>query len=52
MAEYFVMRMKMGKLNYFTVIDRYPQFKDEIDAILVRDGYKVNEDGTISKIEP
>lgn len=51
MAQYFVLRLKEGKLNYFKIIERYPQYKDEVDKLLLQDGYKVNEDGTISPIE-
>lgn len=49
MAEYFVMRMKKGKLNYKKVIDKYPDLKEEIDNLLHEKSYKVNEDGTVSK---
>ena len=34
MAKYLAMRIKTGKLDYDTVVARYPQYKDEIDKIL------------------
>ena len=34
MAKYLAMRIKAGKLDYDEVIVKYPEFKDEIDAIL------------------
>lgn len=40
MAAYFAMRIEKGKLNYRTVVSKYPQYKDEIDEILVADGYE------------
>ncbi len=48
MAAYFAMRLEKGKLNYNTVVKKYPQFKDDIDVILTADGYVVAEDGTVS----
>ena len=38
MAVYFAMRIESGKLNYALVVAKYPQFKTDIDAILVADG--------------
>ena len=49
MAAYFAMRLEKGKLNYNQVVAKYPQFKDEIDAILEADGYEVYEDGSVHK---
>lgn len=49
MAAYFAMRLEKGKLNYNTVIQKYPQYKEDIDLILMADGYTVNEDGTVSQ---
>lgn len=49
MAAYFAMRLEKGKLNYNQVVAKYPQFKDEIDAILDADGYEVYEDGSVHK---
>ena len=34
MAEYLASRIKKGKLDYNEVIEKYPQFKKEIDLIL------------------
>ena len=34
MAKYLARQIKMGKLDYNEVIYKYPQFKEEIDAIL------------------
>ena len=34
MAGYLAMRIEAGKLDYTTVIMRYPQFKADIDTIL------------------
>lgn len=38
MAAYFAMRIEDAKLDYLAVITKYPQFKNDIDAILVADG--------------
>ncbi|SHN88243.1 hypothetical protein [Desulfitobacterium chlororespirans] len=38
MAAYFAMRIMLGKLDYVAVVSLYPQFKADIDAILVADG--------------
>lgn len=51
MAAYFAMRLEMGKLNYNTVVAKYPQFKEGIDLILTADGYVVNDDGTVTLAE-
>ena len=40
MAAYFAMRIEAGKLDYVAVVTKYPQFKLDIDAILVADGYQ------------
>lgn len=34
MAKYLARQIKAGKLDYDEVIARYPQYKEEIDAIL------------------
>ena len=39
MAGYLAMRIEAGKLDYTAVVARYPQFKTDIDAILVNDGF-------------
>lgn len=38
MAAYFAMRIEVSKLDYVAVVTKYPQFKSDIDAILVADG--------------
>lgn len=40
MAAYLAMRIELGKLNYTAVVTKYPQFKSEIDEILINDGYE------------
>jgi hypothetical protein len=37
-AAYLAMRIEAGKLDYSAVVAKYPQFKSDIDAILVADG--------------
>ena len=49
MAAYLAMRLEKRKLNYNTVVQKYPQFKEDIDLILAADGYVVNPDGTVTK---
>ena len=34
MAEYLAMRIKADKLDYDVVIEKYAQFKEDIDKIL------------------
>lgn len=51
MAAYFAMRMEKGKLNYSTVVERYPDYKADIDLILTADGYTVKDDGSVVKNE-
>ena len=36
MAKYLARQIKMGKLDYVQVIYKYPQFTEEINAILGR----------------
>jgi len=38
MAGYLAMRIMDGKLDYKTVVTKYPQFKSDIDEILINDG--------------
>ena len=38
MAGCLAMRIKLGKLDYLAVVTRYPQFKTDIDTILINDG--------------
>jgi len=40
MALYLAMRIEVGKLDYAAVVAKYPQFKSDIDEILVADGYQ------------
>ena len=40
MAGYLAMRIEAGKLDYTAVVVRYPQFKADIDTILVNDGFQ------------
>jgi len=40
MAVYFAMRIKKGALDYLAVVTKYPQFKSDIDAILIADGFQ------------
>ena len=35
MAAYLAMRIEKGKLDYSAVVALYPQFKSEIDEILI-----------------
>lgn len=51
MAGYLASRIEKSKLNYNTVVKKYPEFKDDIDFILASDGYTVNDDGTVTKAE-
>ena len=39
MAAYLAYRIELGKLEYLAVVTKYPQFKAEIDEILINDGY-------------
>lgn len=38
MAAYLAMRIESGKLDYTAVTAKYPQYKTDIDTILVADG--------------
>lgn len=49
MAAYFAIRLEKGKLNYNTVIAKYPDCKEDLDMILAADGYVVNADGAVTK---
>ena len=40
MAAYLAMRIELGKLDYKAVTAKYPQFKADIDTILVADGFQ------------
>lgn len=39
MAKYLALRIEKGALDYTEVVTKYPQFKEEIDQILIADGY-------------
>lgn len=38
MAMYLAMRIMQGKLDYVAVTTLYPQFKNDIDEILINEG--------------
>lgn len=40
MAGYLAMRIELGKLDYKAVVTKYPQFKIDIDEILINDGFQ------------
>jgi hypothetical protein len=40
MAAYLALRIEKGALDYLAVVTKYPQFKDEIDEVLISDGYE------------
>ena len=40
MVGYLAMRIEAGKLDYVAVVVRYPQFKEDIDTILINDGFQ------------
>lgn len=40
MAGYLAMRIEVGKLDYVAVTTLYPQFKEDIDMILINDGFE------------
>ena len=40
MAAYLAMRIEQGKLDYASVVAKYHQFKNDIDSILVADGFQ------------
>lgn len=50
MEKYLRTRIVKGKLNYNDVINKYPQYKEKIDALLAEDGYII-KDG-ICKTQP
>lgn len=49
MSAYFALRLEAGKLNYNTVVAKYPQYQEDVDLILLADGYTINADGTVTK---
>lgn len=38
MAVYLAQRIMEGKLDYKAVVTKYPQYKNDIDSILVAEG--------------
>lgn len=40
MAAYLALRIEKGKLNYTAVVSKFPDLKDDIDEILVADGFE------------
>lgn len=38
MAAYLALRIEQGMLDYALVVGKYPQFKEDIDEILIADG--------------
>ena len=50
MVKYLIMRLEDGKINYDRVVEKYPQYKDEIDLILSADGYVVDKDGMVVRV--
>ena len=38
MVGYLAMRIEKGSLDYVAVVTKYPQFKADIDEILINDG--------------
>ena len=45
MAAYFALRIMKRKVKYSKVISVYPEYKEDIDAILIAEG----EDGLIEE---
>lgn len=38
MAAYLALQIMKGNLNYVAVVTKFPQYKDDIDTILVAEG--------------
>lgn len=38
MVIYLALQITKGKLNYELVVEKYPQYKDDIDTILIGEG--------------
>ena len=38
MAAYFANQILKGKLDYALVVSRYPEYKEDIDTILIAEG--------------
>ena len=39
MSAYFASRIIKGALKYEDVVNKYPQYKEDIDLILISEGY-------------
>lgn len=39
MAGYFAKRIMAGKLEYTAVVNKYGEYKEDIDLILIAEGY-------------
>lgn len=39
LAAYLANQIEMGNLNYADVVEKYPQYKEDIIDILTNDGY-------------
>ena len=39
MGAYFAMRLMKNALDYTVVVTAYPQFKEDIDLILIAEGF-------------
>lgn len=48
MAGYLAMRIEKRKLDYKKVVAKFPQYKEEIDEILILDGFTISEDGELT----
>lgn len=40
LSRYLALQIRKGQADYIVVIDRYPQYKNEVDEILVSEGYE------------
>lgn len=40
MAGYLALRIEKGALDYAAVVTKYPQYKSDIDEILINDGFQ------------
>lgn len=49
MAKYLAGQILLGKLDYNTVVTKWPQYKEEIDAFLASRGWKPTADGVMTK---
>jgi len=51
MGAYLALRIQKGKLDYDTVITKFPQYQDEVNEILRSNGFVIGEDGAVVKNE-